>query len=100
MWAKLRLRERVERCGNGNEGRSGGGESHPACGDRAVPRGGGPVASGVQRGTKGDRFGGRRKELSLLQGSRSLRERDGDMAPTVQQFANMLPWDSSGGDER
>jgi len=40
VWAKLWLRERVECCGNGSEGRSrsGGGESHPACGNKAMPR--------------------------------------------------------------
>lgn len=51
MWAKLRLRERVERCGNGSEGRSGGGESHPACRDRTVPRSGGSCGT---RGAEGD----------------------------------------------
>lgn len=59
---------------------------------------GGPVAQGVQGGTKDHRWGGRRKELSLLQGSRCLREGDGDTAPTAQHFANVLPRDSSGGD--
>lgn len=91
----------MERCGNRSEGRSGGGESHPAGGDSTMPRGGGgPAALGLQRGMKDHQWGGRRKELSPLQGSRSLPEGNSNMAPTVRQFAKMLPRDSSGGDER
>lgn len=62
--------------------------------------GGGPAALGLQRGMKDHQWGGRRKELSPLQGSRSLPEGNSNMAPTVRQFAKMLPRDSSGGDER
>ncbi|PKU45090.1 hypothetical protein llap_4607 [Limosa lapponica baueri] len=58
---------------------------------------GGPVAP---KGDERRSVGGNRKELSFLQGSRSLQEGDGNTAPTLQQFANMLPQDSSGGDEQ
>lgn len=53
MRAKLRLGERVERGGSGSEGGSTGGKSHPACGHRAVPGAGGPVAPGMMEGGAG-----------------------------------------------
>lgn len=48
----------MERCGNGSEGRSGGGESHPACRDRAVTRGGGSCGTRGAEADEGQSIGG------------------------------------------
>lgn len=91
MGAKLRLRERVERWGNGSEGRSAGGEPILPAGIGQCQGVGGSCGTGGAEGDKRPSMGGRRKTLSLLQGSSLLWEGDDDTAPLCSILSTCSP---------